>query len=503
MHYQYIESMKKAYKFSVIIPVYNVQDYLEECLSSITSQTIGFQDIQVILVNDGSPDDSAAICRRFTAAHPDNVIYAEQPNSGVSAARNRGIGLAEGELITFLDGDDKWSAEAFETAYEAYKLHPDISVFSCRMVFFDGEAGEHQLNYKYAEDRVIDISEDYNCPQLSSSSVFIKADDVKDHRFTEGLKYSEDFRFINEILLGSTKMMLLRDPVYWYRRRSAGDSAIQTSVNDPDYYIPTCRQVYEHLFDMSRDLFGHVLRYLQYCVMYDLRWRLKIPLAETGLDEEICKEYFDLLVDLLKEIDDDIILEQKRIALALQLYALRLKHGKDVSDMISVDEAGIIRYEDRPVFDLARQPLIRIDSLHMDDDAFEADGQINYPFDDERFSMRFCLNGVSEEISAGPSGLNVKTYLEGVLKSNLIYSLRKAVDYGIRNELYFTVSFSGREFITTPEFMTSTVLDRKTGELNEKGRTAYRSGHILCITRRSRAASFSRRLRRRIRSFQK
>ena len=134
--------MEKACKISVIIPVYNVQDYLDECLASITSQTIGFSDIQVILVNDGSPDDSAAVCRRFAAAHPENVIYAEQPNSGVSAARNRGIGLAEGELITFLDGDDKWSADAFETAYEAYKGHPGVSVFSCRMVFFDGETGE-------------------------------------------------------------------------------------------------------------------------------------------------------------------------------------------------------------------------------------------------------------------------------------------------------------------------------------------------------------------------
>ncbi|MBR2706516.1 MAG: glycosyltransferase family 2 protein [Mogibacterium sp.] len=495
--------MEKTYKISVIIPVYNVRDYLDECLASIASQTIGFSDIQVILVNDGSPDDSAAVCRRFAAAHPENVIYAEQPNSGVSAARNRGIGLAEGELITFLDGDDKWSAEAFETAYEAYKAHPGVSVFSCRMVFFDGETGEHQLNYKYEEDRVIDITEDYSFPQLSSSSVFITADAVKGHSFTEGLKYSEDFRFINEILLERPEMMLLRDPVYWYRRRPAGDSAIQTSVSDPDYYVPTCRSVYEYLFDRSRDMFGHVLRYLQYCVMYDLRWRLKIPLAETGLDEEPRREYFDLLVKLLEDIDDDIILGQKRIALALQLYALSLKHSGDVSDRISADDAGIIRYEDHPVFDLTRQPLIRIDSLRMDDDAFEADGQINYPFDDDRFCMRFCLNGVSGEIAAAPSDLNAKTYLEGVLKSNLTYSLRKAVDYSAGNELYFTVSFSGREFITAPEYMTSTELDRKSGELNEKGRTAYRSGHILCITRQSKAASFSRRLRRKLRSYQK
>ena len=69
---------------SVIIPVYNVQDYLDECLSSITAQTIGFSDIQVILVNDGSPDDSAAVCRRFAAAHP-VVPEADAPIDNLTA----------------------------------------------------------------------------------------------------------------------------------------------------------------------------------------------------------------------------------------------------------------------------------------------------------------------------------------------------------------------------------------------------------------------------------
>ena len=197
----YIYLMNKNYRISVIIPVYNVQDYLEECLASEIGQTIGFECIQVILVNDGSPDGSAAICKKYAADYPENIIYVEQPNSGVAAARNMGLEHADGELITFLDGDDKWSEDSFETAYKAYTEHRDIPVFSCRMVFFDGESGDHQLNYKYEEDRIIDIREDYNFPQLSSSSVFIKADVARKYRFTEGLKYSEDFRYINEVLL--------------------------------------------------------------------------------------------------------------------------------------------------------------------------------------------------------------------------------------------------------------------------------------------------------------
>lgn len=490
--------MDKKIRFSVIVPVYNVQDYLEECLASITGQTIGFDCIQVILVNDGSHDGSAAICKRFSAGHPDNVIYIEQPNSGVAVARNKGLELAEGELVTFLDGDDKWSEDSFGTAYNAYTEHPDIPVFSCRMVFFDGESGEHQLNYKYEEDRMINITEDYNFPQLSSSSVFIKAGVAKKYRFREGLKYSEDFRFINEILLGDPEMMLLKDPVYWYRRRPSNDSAIQSSVSDPDYYIPTCRQVYTYLFEESEKRFGQVLRYIQFCVMYDLRWRLKIPLEDTGLSEKESQEYFELLVELLRKIDDSIILEQKRIALALQLYALELRHGHDVSDKISIDDDGIIRYEAHPVFDMKNQPLIRIDSVQMADDLFEVEGQINYPFDDERFAMHYVLNGISRPVQTVASGQNAKTYLQGILKSNLTYRVSEALDYGILNELSFTASFDGKGFDTMPEYMTSTELDRKTGELVENGNAAYRDGRSLFIRRHSSLDSFSRKLKRKV-----
>lgn len=97
------------FKFSVIIPVYNVENYLEETIQSVIHQTIGFKkNIQIILVNDGSPDDSGKICEKYQREYPDNIVYVEQKNAGVSAARNNGLKYAEGEIINFLDSDDKW-----------------------------------------------------------------------------------------------------------------------------------------------------------------------------------------------------------------------------------------------------------------------------------------------------------------------------------------------------------------------------------------------------------
>ena len=307
----------KEFLISVIIPVYKVEEFLDECLDSVTAQSIGMENIQVILINDGSPDDSEAVCLSFRDRWPDNVVYIVQENAGVAAARNKGIEIAAGRLTTFLDGDDKWSTDAFETACRAADADPDIEVFSCRMEFFDAETGDHQLNYKYGSDRVIDIREVHDYPQLSSSSVFIRTDTVRKHRYTEGIRYSEDFRFINEIILETGRYMVLKDPVYYYRRRQSGSSAIQSSVSDADYYVPTVENVYRHLFALSAEKYGEVIRYMQFCVMYDLRARLKLPLADSGLSDAEAEKYVSLLRELLSRIDDDIILEQKRIAPAL------------------------------------------------------------------------------------------------------------------------------------------------------------------------------------------
>ena len=117
----------KDYKFlfSVIIPVYKVEKYLLETLQSVEAQTIGFDKIQVILVNDGTPDKSGEICENFKRKYPENVVYIEKENGGVSSARNAGMPFAQGKYVNFLDSDDKWEENAFLNAYDFFEAHYD------------------------------------------------------------------------------------------------------------------------------------------------------------------------------------------------------------------------------------------------------------------------------------------------------------------------------------------------------------------------------------------
>lgn len=320
--------VKSTFKFSVIIPIYNAEKYVGESIESIINQTLDFKkNIQLILINDGSSDNSEDICLKYKNQYPNNIIYKKQKNAGVSVARNYGIKLAEGEFLTFLDSDDLWSLDSFKTIYRSYQKHPDISVFSCKMVFFDAKTGDHPLNYKYAKNKIVDISKDYQYPQLSSSSLFIKREIIERYAYDKTIKYSEDNKFINEIILDLQKYMVLKKPIYYYRKRFAGDSAIQSQTKNVDWYLVTPEKVYKYLYNLSKEKYGRVIEYIQYLVIYDISWRnIFNPLSE--IDGSVRDKYTELLVSLIKETDDKIILAHRHLSFSHKCFLLGLKQGK-------------------------------------------------------------------------------------------------------------------------------------------------------------------------------
>ena len=107
-------------KVSVIVPVYNSEKYLNRCVESLIHQTL--QEVEIILVNDGSKDGSGEICRKF-AQEDSRIVYIEQKNTGVSAARNRGLDVASGEFVMFCDSDDYYEESAAEKLLKLAQNH--------------------------------------------------------------------------------------------------------------------------------------------------------------------------------------------------------------------------------------------------------------------------------------------------------------------------------------------------------------------------------------------
>lgn len=114
-------------KVSIIIPVYNTENYLKKCLDSVVNQTL--EDIEIICINDGSTDRSLGILNDYAQKYS-KIIVINQENKGVSEARNEGIEKASGEYIMFLDSDDYFQPQACETAYNSVNSSDyDLGIF--------------------------------------------------------------------------------------------------------------------------------------------------------------------------------------------------------------------------------------------------------------------------------------------------------------------------------------------------------------------------------------
>jgi len=119
-------------KVSVVIPTYNCGRYLPETLDSVLTQT--FQDYEIIVVNDGSTDNTEHVIKPFASS----IKYLSGPNKGASAARNSGIKIARGELVAFLDADDLWDPEKLSAQVTFMDSHPEIGISYTNCSFFDG-----------------------------------------------------------------------------------------------------------------------------------------------------------------------------------------------------------------------------------------------------------------------------------------------------------------------------------------------------------------------------
>ena len=310
------------------MPIYGVDRYLEEAIESVVGQTLGFLDsIQLILVNDGSPDASEAICLRYRDAYPGNVIYMRQENAGVSAARNAGLEHASGEFVNFFDGDDRWDTDAFARILEFFDHNPDVDFAAARIVFFDAREDAHPMDYKFVAGReIVAIDDEPSRVHMHVSSALIRRRAIGDRRFDTRLRFAEDFAFCAPIILEKGVYGALEGVSYRYRRRPTGDSAINVSMRSRTWYFDTLEFCHRSLFEYSRARYGRVHPFLQHCVMYDLQVRLRARLEQRPFGDDVVR-YKALVASLLRDIDDEVILAQRNIYVEHKLYALSLKDG--------------------------------------------------------------------------------------------------------------------------------------------------------------------------------
>ena len=204
---------------SVVVPVYNVEDYLAECLDSLLAQTL--ERIQIVCVNDGSTDSSRKILAEY-AERDSRIKVVDQPNGGLSAARNAGIAASDAPVVAFLDADDAYDACACKRIVCAFgDTGADMVTFGARCV---PDCGGDQWLQKHLSPRdavfsgysprLIFEEASHPYPRTSCTKAFLKREGL---RFDETLRYGEDELFYLSAYPVSRKVALISDKIYLYR----------------------------------------------------------------------------------------------------------------------------------------------------------------------------------------------------------------------------------------------------------------------------------------------
>lgn len=327
------------YIFSVIIPIYNAEKYLEECINSVILQTVGFANIQIILVNDGSSDDSEGICKRYCERYPENIVLYSQKNAGVSAARNTGLEHVKGMYVSFLDSDDKWSGKTFLQLLGFFRDFGTVDIVAVKEKFFDARKGDHPRNHAFKKDRIVDLEREPDVLPVTSPQVIIKSSVIGEVRFDEKLLHSEDALFTTEILFNVDSFGIASEPVYYYRKRTDSTSTVDTIEAKKHYYNEALELYHNYIIEESKKRFGIVKKYVQYELAYNIGWRIKVGLPEI-LNEKELRDYRKKLKDIFQYIDDDIIAQQKSFELHHRVYMIALKYNINYADAVSNLSAG-------------------------------------------------------------------------------------------------------------------------------------------------------------------
>ena len=214
---------------SIIVPVYNVAPYVEECLQSIAGQDFDYP-YEVLLINDCSPDTSFDICRRFVETNQASqfTLLENNENMGVSATRNHGLELAKGRYFMFVDPDDLLPADALSVLYEVAEKYDSAIVKGNNSIFDDSAEAPANYNVKLTSliqgDQILTTFYEHDRVRGHPWGKFFRRDQLGSYRFPIGVRMAQDLFYCSEVFSQAASLVLLDRDVYRYRDRDSGST---------------------------------------------------------------------------------------------------------------------------------------------------------------------------------------------------------------------------------------------------------------------------------------
>lgn len=309
--------------FSFVTAAYDVAPYLRAFLKSVVRQPGFGTDVELIVVDDGSRDDTLAVLRRWAARHP-GITVLTQPNAGVAAARNLGLGAARGRWVSFADADDFLGRNYLAVLRRVIADHAgaDPVMLSTRLVryrevkWLRKARRNHRLDARYDDPVSAPTIGDMGpFIQMAVNHAFFRRDLLERHavRFDPRVQPNfEDSKFAGQYLLrvGTGTCLFVREAEYFYRLRKAGTSTLDASHSDPRLLDDVILHGMTALMDEAERLLGHVPVWVQRMCLYSISWTLlglKHGTYPIASDPDACACFERRARDIFARLDPETV----------------------------------------------------------------------------------------------------------------------------------------------------------------------------------------------------
>ena len=288
-------------KLSVIVPVYNTEKYLRECVDSILAQT--FEDFELILVNDGSTDGSGAICDEYAAKDP-RIQVIHQKNGGITVARKSGVRVAQGEYVTFVDSDDWIDKNMYHTmlARESADIvicnifrATNEGLFEIKCCVDSGEYDKQKLLDRFYPVMLFDYERCQPAVHPSLCNKLIRSEIIRNviNNVADGITYGEDALCSYACMLDAENIHMIDRGLYYYRENLQSVCNVYNKKMFSKLILLGTeleRQFAERNFDLQSQIFGYLARHSLECIRNEL-------LYHTGVTFKEKKERINRFID--------------------------------------------------------------------------------------------------------------------------------------------------------------------------------------------------------------
>lgn len=378
-------------EFSIILPFYNNEAYLTESIESIITQDIGFEkNVQLILVNCGSSDQSLDIANEYEKQFPDNIFLLTADSTNIVDGYNLGLEYANANYVNFLSGLDKFDENCFSQVHNGFKKYDEGIIALPVSVFIN----ENYTPTLYLNKGIMDLDDIPEENLKFISSLFFKKTVFDDLRFESNLVHSYKSSYITKALLKTKKYVLLDTNAYFlYRKRNSFDNEL---LDEAEFYLNEIKYFSLELMEYATEKYGNVDKYAKIPVLNKFAFLYKDTPINEVLNDVQLKEFFDYMKEVLSyfEIDEirKLIKDQSDSSFLIavkneDITAENIINRDDVEFDMEITKSNVrVFSKDNVIDDLSSRPIY-LDFAMLRDDVLYFSGCIRSILNRDNFSL--------------------------------------------------------------------------------------------------------------------